>query len=995
MEPRGTTRPPIAAAATVRPILVSGLVLGLALALGLAYWLFKDHQLRMQAAQRQSLALSTGTERLLSFELRNLERAMRGIAADARQLFQRVPQQAPALLTEAVAGVVDRHAEIESIVLLDAQGEALTAGRSEPQLPRWIAPQYHVAGSAMYIGPPQRNGQGWLLPLMVPLSGSEQWILTRLHLDELQRIVSGLDTGTDGVVTLLDRTGTVLARSRTPEDFVGRHFPVPGSGSGRVPAVSGRYVSDVDGTPRILSVAAPRNYPLVVVSGLSLREVLLPWQLALVAVAVVYAWYWLGFLYLLQALRRGQRGQVRLLAEVRRGNADLRLAQQAGKVGAWTVHEHQRELLWGADVQRIFDIEAHAGASPLSDLRRRIDPRDLPRLAYKFRRAWRQGKSFTAEFRIIDANGRARWLGGRGGVVREGGQRRMTGTLIDITERVQTQSRLLDAERQFRLIFDRNPLPFWVYDIATLRFLEVNHAATRQYGYSREEFLRMTLLDIRDPEQHEKLLREVRRRPAGEAYKAPHAWIHRRKDGTTLQVQVHSSDITFSGHEARLVLAEDIDNRVAYENELSWRAEHELITGLLNVQTLTDRLDALGHGARYEVAYLQLRGLQPVRDSLGRRAAEDVIRVVAGRLWQWAERQGALLAHQPAQDFVLAMLGPAPREDALESLLALLREPVRGHGSVHALGAYIGVAEGDGSGRAEQAIDNAALAAHAIDDQQTRISRYDGGLAQRYGDRLRLAGRLREAIERGEFELHYQPIVSLARRRTVLLEALLRWPQADGSHMPPAEFVPLCEDTGLIVPLGDWIIQQAAQAQRQLAEQGWPELAVAVNVSPLQVLAGGLAARIEAACRQHGLAPGALHVELTESVLLEHPERAMQTMRRLHELGVRVSLDDFGTGFSSLSYLRHLPLDSLKIDRSFLTDVTADTRDAAICRAILMLGKSLGLSVIAEGVETGEQLAWLQRNGCDHAQGFLIGQPLPLQQAMARLQAQGEGVSAA
>lgn len=261
----------------------------------------------------------------------------------------------------------------------------------------------------------------------------------------------------------------------------------------------------------------------------------------------------------------------------------------------------------------------------------------------------------------------------------------------------------------------------------------------------------------------------------------------------------------------------------------------------------------------------------------------------------------------------------------------------------------------------------------------------DEVLSAHYTERLQLAGRIHMAIDRGEFLLHFQPIMDASEGSPVALEALLRWPQADGSFIAPADFIQLCEDTGLIIALGRWVIHAAARAQKQLSAAGWQHLPIAVNVSAVQLFNSDLVGEFSRAMQDHGLARGALQMELTESVLMRNPTQALQTLGHLHANGVGVALDDFGTGFSSMSYLQHLPLDSLKIDRGFVSDVETNPRNAAICRALLSLGHSMGLSVIAEGVETEGQRRWLAAHGCDQVQGYLLGRPMPLEQVLTML----------
>lgn len=974
-----------------RTVLRFGLLLALALAIGLGAWVVSDRRHRMQAAERQSQALVAGVDRVINLELRNIERAMYGIASDAQQLLGSVPGQAWALISEAISGVVRRHQEIHSIVLVDAGGAALTDGPDEPGFGEWIDQAAYRPGSRLRFGPARALDDGrWVLPLAVAMppdrAGTRRWVLARLYTDELQSMVDGLDSGRDGVVSIMGPGNILLARSLNGKALaavVGRRVDVPVPQAPHALPRVFQHTSEVDGVRRIVAGRALVHYPLQAWVGLSARQVLLPWYTLLAAAVLLCLLYWAMLLLMLRAVTRADQAQRQILDQLQRNTEHLRLAQHTGKVSAWAMEQHTGQLIWAADISRMFGLSEAASAS-LRLFGRHVHPHDRRMLARRFATAWRSRGAFSSEFRLMADDGSQRWVVGRGGVVQDqAGGWRMTGTLVDISERMQAVARLGDAERQFRLIFDRNPLPFWVHDAHSLRFLEVNHAATVQYGFSREEFLTMQVGEL-CPGGLPEAGKPIGNAPAG--FDAAHVSQHRRKDGSTLQVRVYGSQIRFGGRDARLVLAEDITERLEYEKELAYRARHDQTTGLINVQTLSERLDQ-GQHPGYQIVYLQLRGLQPIRDSLGREAAEDVLRTLAARLQHWADAYG-LAAHQPDEDFVLAIVHPQLAQAALEAAIEAVREPIsQGDGAMQRLDARFGLAQDDGSGqRAERIIDNAALAAHALDTAAFEISRYDGALARRYSERLRMAARLRTALEQDEFELHFQPIVRLADGSVAALEALVRWPQRDGTEVPPGDFIPLCEDTGLIMPLGNWILRRAAQAQAWLQRQGCQDLAVAVNVSAIQMLQGDLLGELEAACLQAGIAPHALHVELTESVVMNRPEQGMATMQRLREMDVCISLDDFGTGFSSMSYLRHLPLSSIKLDRAFVRDVDHDQRNASICSALLMLGHSLGLVMIAEGVERPEELEWLRRHGCDQVQGFLLGRPQPLQAVLQRVQ---------
>ncbi|WP_267104097.1 putative bifunctional diguanylate cyclase/phosphodiesterase, partial [Xanthomonas sacchari] len=734
-----------------------------------------------------------------------------------------------------------------------------------------------------------------------------------------------------------------------------------------------------DGTPRILALSGGGAYPLLAVAGVGLRETLSGWWWFAAAAALVYVLYLLGLAYLLVSLRRAERRQRHLLQRLRRGDEDLRLAHGMGGIGTWRVDIAQRVLRLSEPTGAMFGLQRMQ--LPIEAFLARIHDEDRARVTQLYEDAAQGRADYNTVYRMHLPDGRLRWLAARGALVHTREGVCMTGAVQDVSDRVAAHARLLDAERQFRLVFDRNPLPYWVFSVDSLRFLEVNQAAVRQYGYSREEFLAMDLRDLRPSEDAERLLQDVRK--PREGFDAPSVWTHRRKDGSLLSVCIHSADLEFGGVPARLILAEDVTERLAHERELAYLARHEFSTGLLKPRALAEALRAQRGG--YAIAYVQVRGLALIGDTLGRAVGDAVRCAVAERIRALGERFG-LSAHQPAQDFVLAILDPQALPLALQALQEALYAPVQGGEFAQQLQAHIGVALcPDDAADADEAIGSAAQAAHAAQAEGRSLVRFDRAMAARTGERLRLAGRIQQAIERQEFELYFQPIMDAVSGAPRELEALIRWPQADGSFIAPDAFIQLCEDTGLILPLGRWVMRAAARARRALVEHGWPDLPVAVNVSALQFFDGDLVADLMQACAEAGLAANGLQLELTESSLMRQPQQAGDVLRQLRALGVRVALDDVGTGFSSMAYLRDLPLDTLKIDRSFVAEVDRDPRNASICQALLTLGHCLGLDVVAEGVETEAQLRWLRAHGCGGVQGYLLGRPAPLADVLQRL----------
>ncbi len=963
----------------------AGLAVGVLLGLGIVVMLAEDHAHRHAAAQRQSSALAVGSQRLLWLQLRNLERAMKGIAADGAQLYHSVPERAPELLDQAIAGVLQRQPELDSIVVVDDSGRALTSGTGDLQLPLWLDGQHRGQGSDLYVAPPrQLEGHRWVVPLALQM-GQGRWLLARLHAAELQRVIGGLDIGAQGVVSISDVRGHVLARAPDPRQDIGKRYTLPHREAlGRDAVLPlGVEVSAIDGVRRISSLSTLHQYPLAVYVGLGQRDVLAAWWPYAWASLALYLGYWVLLFVLYKGLRRTTRRQTALAEELRTGHAELRLAHQVGRVCTWYVDEDACQLHWSPLAREIFGVQVDA--VDLVRFFQCVHHEDVGRLRAAFDQAFAGDAVLDEVFRLSLRNGELRWVSARGQRVAVADrQRRMIGALTDVSERYLSRARVDQAERQFRLLFDRNPAPFWVFDPDTLRFLEVNQAAVQQYGYSREDFLSMTILDIRPREGWEEIRTAIAQARAGESQDGK-VRLHQRKDGTVFEVRAHLAALDFDGRTACLVLAEDVSERIAYERELAYHASHHPLTGLLNTRALGEALDAAGEG--YTIAYVQLRGLQLVADALGRDNGDAALQAMANRLGGLGARFG-WLAFQPAEDFVFALSARHDARSALDALVQIVSEPVRGQDWLHQFEPSIGVAvhRPDDGLRAEQVIGMAAQAAHSARAEGDVLAWYDPSVNARLAERLRLAGRIHTAID-AEFELYFQPICHAADGTPAALEALLRWPQADGSFIPPGDFIQLCEDTGLILALGRWVIRAAAQAQRQLCDAGHGDLPIAVNVSAAQFFNSDLVGEFIRAAQEFGLQRGALQVELTESSLMRKPTHAMQTMQCLHEEGICVSLDDFGTGYSSMSYLQHLPLDMLKIDRSFVADVETNPRNASICRALLSLGHSMGLTIIAEGVETPGQLQWLAAHGCDQVQGYLLGRPAPLAAVIARLDA--------
>jgi PAS domain S-box-containing protein/diguanylate cyclase (GGDEF)-like protein len=845
----------------------------------------------------------------------------------------------------------------------------------------------------MRFGRPRRDADGaWVLPLAVPVPGADgAWVAGQYRMDALQALVERMQLGGGGptLITVVDSRRYVLARTMEPESGVGTRIEDPELAeriASGVAAVVDQHVYRSDRIRRIRAYQASAYFPLQVYTALPARHVLAPWYLLAALGASGYGLYWAGFLHLLRIVRRSDARQARLIERIRRSGELLSLALRAGKMGAWAMRS-DRELWWSDEVAPLHGIDAGAADAHEAGLLARVHPDDRQKVLDKLTEMRESGQELALDYRVYAADGSLRYLSTRGAPTNVPGSGVVTsGVVVDVTEQVEAERRLRTAERQFRLMFERNPLPFWVFDVDTLRFLEVNQAAIASYGYSRDEFLSMTLRDIRPPGESPRLLADIAQHAVEDR---PRVWIHRRKDGTELEARVHAAAIEFSGHRARLVLAEDVSERRRAERELDFRANHDLLTGLPNESAFLQRLQELvaaGGDGPIHVVRVVLQRHALIGDSLGAAVADEVLVQAAARLRTLVAAPGAVARMQGAE-FVVATPGLAGSNgDALlESLRGSLRVPVWAGDATHHLDAAFGLAvyPRDGSS-AEALVRNAGLAAHDATRQPATDSvRYSEGLAGRMSARLAMLARVQQAIEQGEFELHFQPIFNLASGEVCCYEALARWPQADGSQVPPAEFIPLCEGSALIVPFGRWVLHEAARAWLSFAKAGRPPCPIAVNVSVTQFTRTDLVAERRDLLDVHVLPAGAIELEITEGVVMGDPEQVIRTLSELRAMGARLAIDDFGTGYSNLSYLRRLPVHTLKIDRVFVHAVDTDLQNAAICRSIVSLAELFGMQVTAEGIESRAELDWFRDNGGHMAQGFLLGRPLPLSVLLA------------
>jgi len=540
-----------------------------------------------------------------------------------------------------------------------------------------------------------------------------------------------------------------------------------------------------------------------------------------------------------------------------------------------------------------------------------------------------------------------------------------------------------NATESFRLLFENNPVPMWVVEKSSLKFIDINAAAVELYGYSRDEFLNMTSLEIRPPSEYQRALNDAKtdfRFDSGEK-----DWVHIKSDGTEILVSSYAKPIKYNGTDAAIVAVFDVTERRKQDARIQYLAEHDALTGLPNRRLFLDLLSG-SLSKKTQIAYctsiilIDIDDFKGVNDTLGHQVGDELIVAVGARLEERVGDRG-IVARLGGDEFAILL----PMLTELGAAEAAANELVNAFGAPLKVGDYellAGVSAGV-SFSIGDSVDPSTLLRNA--DLALYRAKTDGrGICRVYEPQMSLQIMLRREVERdlglalarNQLVVHYQPLMELESGLEVGFEALLRWNHPEKGMISPAAFIPIAESSGLIVPIGNWVLEQSCK----LAATWRKNLSVAVNISPAQFKSGKLVDVVCAALAKYGLAPHRLELEITESLLLEKSSETLEVLRSLKELGVVIALDDFGTGYSGLGYLNSFPIDKIKIDRSFIKDLGSKPRSKELVRAAINIGHSLGLMTLAEGIETPEQLGILRALGCQHGQGFLFSPAIPASQ---------------
>ncbi|PWB47720.1 MAG: hypothetical protein C3F18_11970 [Nitrosomonadales bacterium] len=463
-----------------------------------------------------------------------------------------------------------------------------------------------------------------------------------------------------------------------------------------------------------------------------------------------------------------------------------------------------------------------------------------------------------------------------------------------------------------------------------------------------------------------------------------------RKDGSAFPVEYWSHPIRHEGQvEGSVVTFMDITERKRYESQLERQANYDELTGLANRNLFQDRLNqaliySRRHGGGLAVLFIDLDNFKTINDSLGHDAGDALLAQVASRL-AGNVREGDTVARHGGDEFVLLLAEIRAEDDVsmiAQKLLKALSAPFHVGGRELHITCSVGIASYPKDGKDRQTLLKNADAAmyRAKEIGRNNVQFYAEEMNVKAMERLMLENSLHHALERNEFLLHYQPQVDLRSGEITGMEALVRWQHPELGVVSPARFIPVAEDSGMIIPLGEWVLRTACAQNRAWQCAGLKPIGVAVNLSARQFRQPNLVEMVAGILRESGLDPAHLELEVTESLVMQNVEEAISTLGRLKAMGIKLSIDDFGTGYSSLNYLKRFPIHTLKIDQSFVRDITTDPSDAAIAKTIISMAHELGLTVIAEGVETEEQKSFLRLRHCDEMQGYFFSRPVPAQE---------------
>ena len=670
----------------------------------------------------------------------------------------------------------------------------------------------------------------------------------------------------------------------------------------------------------------------------------------------------------------------------------LNEAQRIAGLGSWELDLRNDQLSWSDEIYRIFDIDpARFGASYAAFLDAiHPDDRDMVNRAYTESVATRS--PYDIVHRLLFKDGRVKHVHEHCETVyaEDGTPLLSRGTVQDISGRRQAE----EALHLYANAFEHSGEAILIADHDN-RIVTFNPAFTRLTGYTIEELRgrnpRVLASGHTPRETYEGMWSALQTN----GYWQGELW-DRRKDGQSYPKWISISVIRDDQGEVTHYIASftDISERKAAEERIRQLAQHDPLTGLLNRFSLESRLEqallsARRAGGKLAVIFIDMDRFKVVNDTLGHHVGDKLLVEVARRLLA-AVRESDIVARLGGDEFIVALTDVDAELAAAmmgEKIVGVLGQPYPIDDHVVHSSPSVGISmfPTDGDDVATLMKNADAAMYHAKAHGRNNFQFFTSAMMVAAEERMTLERDMRAALAQGQFELHYQPQICAASGAVCGVEALARWRHPAAGMIPPLKFIPVAEETGMIEALGEWVLDEACRQQAAWQAQGIGGVRMAVNISAKQLRSPLLVERVREIMARHGIGSGQLELEVTESVAMDNPARAIDQLTALRALGVELAIDDFGTGYSSLAYLKLLPIQALKLDRAFVRDIETDENDAAISAATLALAHNLGLKVVAEGVETEAQRAFLVDHGCDLLQGYLFSRPLPAAEATAFL----------
>jgi diguanylate cyclase (GGDEF)-like protein/PAS domain S-box-containing protein len=809
----------------------------------------------------------------------------------------------------------------------------------------------------------------------------------RIDPDNFEKFFASVTLGEGAAISMFHRDGTMLARYPHIESMVGRKFKTA-TLFNKVLAEGGRQTervrSPVDDQDRLGSAAPLSHFPIVVIATTTTSSVLADWRaqtryLIAAAILSVLVVAFILFVIIRQLTRQNQESQQRLELEKHRLDTALNNMTQGlvlYDASACVILCNQRYL----DMYQLSTEVVKPGCSFRDLIQHRKNTGSFAGNVDEFctsvLRNVAQGK--VTHSMIASADGR--WVQIVNKPLAQGG---WVATIEDITER-----RDLEQERDrnytfLRQIIDHIPTQITVKDVRDHRYVLSNRVAEAQLGLSRETIVGKTALDLfakADAEQiaadDEKALQSADGLFLDERPWESEALGRRFITSKRIGIPDQSGGIRYIVN-----VVDDVTERRRADEKIAHLAHYDALTELPNRvlfrEQIERELQKTGRGEQFALLYIDVDEFKGINDSLGHHVGDELLKAVAARI-KGCIRETDLVARLGGDEFAVIQTGIGDVEEVVEFVTRVqeaIRQPYQCLGHQLSTDASIGVALAPRDGTdLDQLIKNADLAMYGAKADGRRTYRFfEPAMDARAKARLTLERDLRQALVDDGFEIHYQPVVDLERDEVTGCEALLRWRHPERGMISPADFIPVAEDIGLIVELGEWVLRTACAEAAT-----WPDhVRLAVNVSPVQLKCPTLALKVTSALAASGLAANRLELEITEAVLIRDDETALAILHQLRAIGIRIALDDFGTGYSSLSYLKRFPFDKIKIDRCFVSDVAETGGSQAIVQAVVNIAASRNMTTTAEGVETLEQKERLRALGCTEMQGYLFSAAKP------------------